>query len=206
MVNKSYSKKLIFTLWIVGNLLFLFQVEWLTIIFKLIGSISVNFRMISLVIEYTNSNFESPMSIGYIERQFTFIVVFLFSDKLIRIDKKNIAFINLVYIYLFIFLYCAELVVMIARVAMLFIVAYWVVYPKIYYILSKKNKYLFIILMGIYGILKIGQANSLGSAKYENILFNHNSVQERITWNITTDSYWKGRGYLGVSEDNFVKH
>jgi hypothetical protein len=181
ILNKHYSKTIVFAFFILGNIFYLLQIEWCKAIFwnmryvlpgRLGGYIHIYFDSKS---KYSQ-NF--GITIGYLERFLSFVLIFFFEKKLVK-DKGAIIFINLFYIYSFIYLYFSEISIILERVPLLFIGSYWILYPFIYRILNNKNKKLFLFLLMLYGILKIGYENRRLASLYENALFLHQSYYER---------------------------
>jgi hypothetical protein len=184
LCQKRYSRKSIFAIYVICNIIFLFSINWIQHFFKLLDSmINTNLGRLSMVINaYTSSGsgYASRMGItfGYIERMLSFILIFCFSERLIKKSNKNIILINCAYIYWFIWLLFSEFYVFVQRFPLLFIFSYWVLYPQIYELLSKKNKCIFLFLLLIYGTIVLAR-NNTSMAKYENILFNYSSYEER---------------------------
>jgi hypothetical protein len=121
---------------------------------------------------------EQGISIGYIERSLSFVLLFLFQNKLEKKGNVSNVFINVMYIYIFIHLYFFEMDVIVKRFSLLFLCGYWIIYPEIYRIISKPKKGIFLFLMILYGILRLGYNNALVERRYENVLLPHQSRQQ----------------------------
>jgi hypothetical protein len=119
------------------------------------------------------------ITIGYLERFFSFIMIFLLSKKIIAKKEENIIFINLFYLYSFIFLFFSEIMVILERVTVLFVCSYWILYPTIYSFFSRNKKKIFLVVALFYGFLKIGQGNRTILSQYDNMLFGYKSYSER---------------------------
>jgi hypothetical protein len=71
--------------------------------------------------------------------------------------------------------------ILLERVGLLFICSYWILYPEIYRLLSKKNKNIFLFFLLFYGIFKLLAGNTFVHQRYENILFKiDNSYYEHL--------------------------
>jgi hypothetical protein len=179
ILNKNIPSFILIVLFIIGNIIFLLRIEWVKVFL-----LFINFpgKIGHLVRAYLNSSRYSQsfgLSIGYIERTFSFLLVLFLSKKLIKVDKENIIFINLFYLYCFIYLYFSEMYIFIERVVKLFIFSYWIIYPKIYNLISKKIKYVFLIFLFLYGSLKLSLSYTRIFQLYDNILLPYKSYQER---------------------------
>ena len=181
ILNKNFSRKVILFIFIIGNIIFLLQIEWCKYILSFISSL-IPGRLGVILKTYLLSDYYSRaygITIGYLERFFSFIIFFCFSKKLYGINRNNIIYINAYYIYIFIFLYFSELLIIPERVATLFLFSYWILYPQTYSLLRKNNKKLFLVFLLFYGILKLGVGNKNILTLYDNVLLQHKSFYER---------------------------
>jgi hypothetical protein len=175
ILNRKYPRPLIILLFIIGNFIFFLSVEWVTGLLDGIAGL-FDIRLFKLIAVYLNS--DSAMaakvfSIGYLERVFSFFAFVFVSKKLTAYSRVNIVFINSLYIYVLMHLYLHEMYILIERVALLFIFSYWVLYPQLYKYMRKNYKALFLIVLFIYGSLKLCSGQRAAIDKYENILFSH---------------------------------
>jgi hypothetical protein len=193
-LNKRYSKKIIVVLFLLGNIVYIFSIKWLQEIIIYLSSFFISDSRLSLTIQgYISSEFYTTaygFTIGYFERTMSFFVIFIFYDKLIIKSKSNLIFINIAFIYWFIYLYFSEMYIFLQRFPPLFVFSYWVLYPQIYNILSKKKKYLFLMLLIVYGGLRMLGYNKIDSM-YENFLFEHNTYNQRKVMELQALSEWK---------------
>jgi hypothetical protein len=184
ILNRKYPRKLIIFLFMLGNVVYLFSIKWLKDLLLLILSINLeNSTVIRKVKGYTESVFFSSdfgFTIGYFEKIFTLLLVVIFYNKLLRKSSKNLIFINITIAYCFIHLYCSEMFIFRQRIALLFQLGYWILYPQIYGLISKRSKLLFLCIFLLYGGMRLIKNNSYVSVKYENILFlNYSSFDIR---------------------------
>lgn len=120
------------------------------------------------------------LSIGFLERIFTGMMIFLYIDKLVQIRKENVIFINAMLLYIVITFLFSDFEILYKRVSNLFSFAYWILwYDLIRCFAYKGNKWLFISFIGLYCVLKIHGNTRTGEARYENILFDHSTYTER---------------------------
>jgi hypothetical protein len=181
LLNKKYSQILLFILFCLGNLIYIFQIEWCRNILIILGSFIPGlgnkiYGYITLGGMFSKSY---GISIGYIERFFSFLLIYCYSAKLYNLKRCGIIFVNIFYLYSFVFLYFSEISILLERVSILFIVSYWILYPQIYSIFSKTYKKIFLLFLLTYGFLKLLAGNGGIWFIYDNILFQYKTVQER---------------------------
>jgi hypothetical protein len=181
ILNKKIPKIVVLFVFFIGNILFLFSIKWLGVLLTLLSNSGS--RLSFLIRVYLLSDLWSSsfgISIGFIERTISFFLfTFFFYEKLVKIKKENIVFINCFYIYIFFYLYCSEMLVLIQRLPMLFIFSYWVLYPQIYNLLSSKRKKYFFVILVFYSTLKILSNYHSEESRYQNIIFKYDSSERR---------------------------
>jgi hypothetical protein len=179
-LNKRPSKKIILLIFIVGNFIYILQIKWMAELLIFISNRLHNFRIGYLLQVYMRAgHFSVPIgvTVGYFERTFSFILVYYFHNKLIKQSHKNIIFLNLIYMYWFIYLYFSEMLVFPDRVGALVVFVYWVIFPQIYELISRKKKIVFMLLLTLYGTMKLFQKSSIDI--YDNVLIDYRSYDER---------------------------
>jgi len=182
VLHKRWSRKIILFLFIIGNVVFLLQLEWCKVILTNIGTLFPG-RLGLMIKLYFASDFYGKaygITIGYLERFFSFIILFYFYEKIFKINKNNLLYMNIFFIYIFIFLYFSEIMIILERVTLLFIFPYWILYPQIYSLIKNRNKQIFLFILLFYGVLKMGVGNRNIFSLYDNILFDHLPHQERV--------------------------
>ena len=190
ILGKKVSRKLILVLFIIGNFIYLVQIEWCKTFLSTITSL-IPGRLGYLAKLYLSSDFHSTaygISIGYLERFFTFIIIFCLSKRLCKLNEKNLIYINTFYLYIFIYLYFSEIMIIIERIVLLFVFSYWVLYPQIYSLLTKKSKNIFLFILLFFGILKMWYNNRNILTMYDNVLLPYSSYYER---SLIIDQHWK---------------
>ena len=168
--NKK-GKLIYLLLFFVGLLFFFLKIQWLK---EFIGfgislvSSSATGNVRAYLVDQTFSA-EYSFSLGMLERLITFCIIFMCHEKL---SEKGLgSVIKLFYIYIYVYLFCAEFGIIIARVTALFIPSYWILYPCVYSLLRKPGKIIFLVFFLSYCCLKIVSAMSVNWAFYENFLF-----------------------------------
>lgn len=182
ILNKQWPPWLIWTIFIVGNILFLLQIKYLqsatlSIADMLGGRMAVKIRL------YFASDFYSQaygLGLGYFERILTFLGVVLFQKKLKEQNSSNQIFINCFLLYFIIYFFFAEIMVAVQRLSLLFVFAYWILYPEFLFLIKKTfNKWILLMVILGYGTVKIFQANINIFSKYDNLLFGIESFEDR---------------------------
>lgn len=188
LLNNKVNKKLLLIIFIIGNFIFLAQIPLAKILVGLIGKVFFG-RIASIAIsylEYKATATGNGISIGYLERIFTFIIMYKNYNKLLS-NKNNIIFYNCFLIYIYVNLYLADMSIITDRVSILFIFPYWILYPQIYHFQNKQNKILFLFIFLAYSILKMISGNRTLICAYDNLLFPLYSYDERKAMLMT---YW----------------
>lgn len=169
---KRYKRLELFV-FAVGNIIYLLQIEWLKTL--LLQTLHMRYNpYVTLITQYINSELYAAsygITIGYLERTVTFILFYWNYNKIIRFDKRMSVFWYLFLIYIYIYLFCSEFFIILDRVPNLFVASYWVLYPQLFQLLKKHIRYMFIILLVTYGVLRIIASMSIPWASYENVLF-----------------------------------
>ena len=172
--------KLIWTLFIIGNLIYLFQIPYLSKILLSVGSI-LGGRINALPYFYmADSHFGvgAGITIGYIERTISFILLALYYQK--SRNSFTQVYVNMFFIYAFIYLYCSEFSIITLRVPLLFVFSYTIIYPQIFAcITSLKTKRCFLVVFVLYSVLKLAESNNEIFSRYDNLLFGIEKYEER---------------------------
>lgn len=189
ILNKKNHKKYLLLCFILGNIIFLANIPLAKTIIGLIGKLLFG-RLASMAIsylEYKATATGNGISIGYLERTFTFIIMYKNYNRIMKNDN-NLIFYNCLIIYLFVNLFFADMSIITDRVSILFIFSYWVLYPQIYEILNRQNKIVFLIILLIYSVLKMISGNQTLICAYDNLLiplYNYDDRKNMIMtfWN-----------------------
>lgn len=179
--RKKWDSRLILILFIFGNIVYFFQIKWMIPILELVSDI-IGGRIGAITEYYVDSAFHGSkdvFSIGFLECTLIFIAIFKFRYKLILMPAHGIFF-NALCLQMFSYLYLSEMRVVMERISVLFAFANWILLPRLYCVLKKDYKSLFLIAVLCYSILKIWVNTRFVSYKYDNMFFQQLSTQERI--------------------------
>lgn len=180
--HKKLNKWIYLALFIVGNMIFLFHVPLFSLLASFILGGGSEGKIQMMIEGYTERYDEmATISIGYLERLLTGILVFCYYDKLVTIRKENIIFINMYICYIMLLLLLSQFNIISQRMSNLFIFSYWILWIDLIKAFSiENNRKLFIAFISIYCVLKtIGSTNFI-TAEYDNILFGAKSYEERL--------------------------
>lgn len=183
ILDRDFNRKLVLVFFVLGNLFFFCRIKIISIFLSSVAPFLAGSRFYSLISAYglLSDTFASySIGIGFLERSLTFLLVFGFQNKIIRTDKNLRIFVNLLYIFLFCYLYLSEIQILIERITMLFVIGYWIVFPAIYESLSKKRKILFMLFLFFYGILKMMVQCDEPNYSYTNILYEEPVYSQRL--------------------------
>jgi hypothetical protein len=152
----------------------IFQIRWITPILTITFSYLHIGRLGEIALKYIDSTgFSKPkiISLGTIERIVTFLLLLRIEKTLIKKSKKVIPIINCLCIFILFQLIMTEMIILIDRVAFLFIFSYWFFYAAFYEVLNRNQKVIFLMLMFIFGIMKLLVMNSNLEAEYNLAFF-----------------------------------
>lgn len=121
---------------------------------------------------------------GFIERIFTFILFFIYREKINK-SKYGKVFFNIYLLYIFTYLYCSGVKIVFERLGLLFVCSYWILYPILLENMPKLKKSVLFFIIIILCILKVNviiKGNSMTKELYEykNILWNKETYEEKI--------------------------
>lgn len=120
------------------------------------------------------------ISIGYIERFATSLLIIAYYNKLLAQKQSNVIFINMFGIFLVVVLVFNGISIIAERVGLLFLVSYWILWPALFCCFQRmSNRILFFSCICLYALLRITSITSNAIYKYENIVFQHDSQPER---------------------------
>ncbi len=181
--HKRCPKWLFLSLLIAGNIVFLSGIKFVTPILIAVAS-SLGEVYVDLVEAYTEGKYadiQLTLSIGYIERVLSGILIYCYYDKLIELRKDNIMYINAFLIFYIMFFLFAEFAVIGGRLANLFTFCYWVLWLDLLKCISlPNNKKLYVGYLVIYCLLKIMGTATDETFYYDNLLTGSKSYEERL--------------------------
>lgn len=168
-------------LFIFGNIVYLLNIQWIKEI--LINGLPIlNGRLKSMLNIYLTSDKYSSaygLTIGYLERSLSFILLYRYSFKLIKENSNFRIFWYLFLMYIFTYLFLSEIYILLERIPNLFVCSYWILYSHFYGSLKKRKKRIFVCIFVVYGILKIMSLMNAKWAFYENFLFFYSNPSYR---------------------------
>lgn len=175
IIHKQIPKLLIYGGIIASNILYLGHISFIGDLINGIGFIQ-DLTLYDKLVRYQDMDVEYGFTIGYIERTCSILIFTYFYDKLIVQNRCNIIFYNCFFIYYNAILIFNEVLVFVERIPLLFIFAYWILYPNVLALKIKQHK-LITALSSLFVISKIALASN--GMSYENILWNHSDYNTR---------------------------
>ena len=178
-IHKKIPKKILISIFILCNAIFVFQVPLIRPVLAVIGDL-IDGRINELINFYSNIQTAYGLSFGFIERNVTFLLVILFYDRLSRTAPINRVMANMYVLYFTSFCLFSEIGVVAIRISMLFIVSYWILYPNILFeIRLYWNKVIFTAFYLLLCIFKITIGTNAIIYKYDNLLWGIENYNER---------------------------
>lgn len=182
ILNKNITVKFFWFIFVLGNVIFLFQVHYLEPVMTFFADM-VGGRIALLTRVYFESDQTSQpfgITLGYIERTFTFVLFLSYRTKLIEQNDYNKIFINIYLLYYITCIYFTEIFVVVDRMSLLFIVSYWILYPNVISLIKNgKLRNLIVAIILFYCLIKIGMSNSNILSLYQNIIFGITNVDQK---------------------------
>jgi hypothetical protein len=182
-LHKKLPKVVIWSVFIIGNIVYILQIQYITPIISAIAS-SLGETYATLFDIYSSSDSFSSgygITIGFIERFFTYILLFLSYNRINKYFKDNSSlniFYNSFFIYFVSYTFLSEYSVFIDRITTLFSFSYWILYTYLFSIYKSNYRRIFVSILFIFAILKLYKSNNIIIRKYENIIFGVQSFEE----------------------------
>lgn len=178
-LHKCLNKWIYLAIFILVNIIFISHKSIVLILANLISGEDMTDKVTAYTENMTNSI--AIISIGYLERFMTGILIFLYYNKLKEMHDKSCIIINSVLIYFCMFFLLGQFEVVAKRFANLFIYGYWIIWADLlkcfYY---KNNKKLFTIFIMLYCLIRTWSYTNNAGFMYENILTGARSYNERL--------------------------
>lgn len=181
-LHRNINKWVYLGIFLLGNVILFLHIPLLIPLAEIVGG-RLNDQFLVKINDYIEMQGAARfgISVGYLERLFTGLLVFIYMDKLKERRKENIIFINSLLLYFIMIFTFSEFEEFSKRMSNLFIYAYWILWYDIIKVFSVlNNRRLFISFVGIYCILKLTGTARYVSWQYDNILFGAKSFQERL--------------------------
>lgn len=188
--NLLKYKKIIYILTLIGTIILLKQNQIILKFLYFLENSSLNILLPKILLKKLNSYLEGGfflvnrgIGVGVIERFFLFFLIMKNSKKLMKIKYGKI-FTNMWLLLFFLYLYTNDVRIIQERFSLLIMCSYWIIYPIILKLYKGKIKLLLILIILSYSSLKIYKSfnestKSYLLVKYENILFNSKSFEEK---------------------------
>ncbi len=180
-LHRRISKWVFLGVFIIGNMIFLLRIPvFLQLVSYFANYIDPKLQLkIDIYVKYaTGIGFK--LDLGFIERLFSGILVFIYYDKLRGIRENSNIFINAILLYFIVFYAFSEFPVISKRFATLFVFSYWIIWSDLIRCFSlRNNRNLFIAFLSIYCLLKTYSLCNYPFAKYDNLIWGVKSYQER---------------------------
>ena len=168
ILNKKWNRKIVCLIWLLGNIVYILQISFFikTLLF-IINLFPSNIYTNAINLYFSSEIYGQAYGIGFgwIERQICFFIAFYYSSKIS--NNKYTIFLNIFYIYSFVFLFFSDVSIIVERVPYLFAAGYWFLFPYIYIFLSRKEKKLFLLYFFSISVLKVMSGNNYILADYK---------------------------------------
>lgn len=184
VLNHRVSKWFYLFLFVLCNAVVLLKIPVLSIgvgtIADMIGGKLA--RMVAMYIEDEHMMAMSfSLSIGYLERLGTGIIIFLYWDKLLALRKDNVMFINAMILFFCFYFFLSEVREVGRRMSELFIYGYWILWPDLFKCFrTRMLKIGFALFLSAYCSLKVVGTVGYPNTRYENILTGFTPYKQRL--------------------------
>lgn len=182
-LHKECPKWLMWAIFILGNVIFLLQIGYLQPLMLSFADMVGGRLGVQIKIYFALDLYSQPygISIGYLERLITFLLLIVFKDALIERSKHNIILINIYIVYFIIFFYFSEVRIAVDRLTLLFIFSYWVLFPQLYQLIRHITvKWAVVSIIILFCGLKTSLLSSNIFARYDNLLTGIESYEVRL--------------------------
>lgn len=181
--HKKISKWVLLVIFFILNVLYVAHVKFATqILLSVVSSFGeVYEKILEAYVEGKYGDVSTGLSIGYLERVFTFFLLFCYYDKLYSIRKDNVVLLNCAAAYFFLYFFFYEFSVFAGRMSNVFTMFYWVLWADLIRCFSiKNNRYLFLGFICLYCIMKITGLTNLETLRYDNFITGAQTYEERL--------------------------
>lgn len=179
-IPRVFPRRWFIAIFLIGNLIYFSQIAYMAPVISGLGGLLGGKYAILTQIYLSLDLFAQArgISIGYLERALTFILVVLFYKKLNT--REHAIFLNMFLIYLSISLFVSEITIVMDRIGLLFLLSYLVLWPAITRCFTlKPNRILFVGGIMIYSVIRVAICSNNILYRYDNILLSEDSYQER---------------------------
>jgi hypothetical protein len=181
IVNCNFSSKVMILIWIIGNIIFLLQIQYIKPILSFLISF-LGMRYSEKLSAYLSSNIFNTaygFSLGFIERTFSFLMLVIFYKRLYKQGDYPKIFINIFYFFILCNLFFGEFYIVQARVGLMLSFIYLIIWPMLYSMQKKYIRPLFLFVFGVYLIIKIISYTGSVIYRYDNVITGIEPYKER---------------------------
>ena len=182
ILHRRWPKAVFIIVFLLGNAVFLLRIEFARPLIEWMAE-TLGGRFAYLQAQYLmNEMFDQRywLSLGYLERILTSLLILGFYRKLHRQRATNVLFINAYVLYFAFFFFLSEIREFAARFSLLFIFSYWVLLPALYETLQARfNRTVFLVVLYTYCLLKIAGMTSISLYRYDNLLWGIENYDRR---------------------------
>ena len=182
IAHRDIKRNMLIAIFIICNILFLTGNGILSLLMNTIGK-GLGGDYYDIYLRYTLSyNFAKGISIGYIERTITFLLVYIFYNRILRFNTYNRMFVNMFLCYYIAYFLLADIEVIAQRISLLFKISYWILIPTLFYVMKyRNNRILYLTYLMIYSFIWTAFTTNNINFKYDNILTGSSSYEQRVS-------------------------
>ncbi len=172
-LSKKLDLRIFIAIFIIGNIVYLLQIQFVKPIVEFVAALFGETAQSRAEIYLGSSTYNSlyGITIGYIERIATSILIMIYYNTLIEKSRSNIMFINAFIIFFVVYFYFSEVSIIVSRIGILFFFSYWVLWPLIIDLSTNVSKYIFFIALSVYMNLRIIKMTNNILFRYDNVVF-----------------------------------
>lgn len=184
VLHKRVSRWVFLVIFILCNAVVLLKIPVLSIgvgtVADIIGG-KVS-RMVTMYLEDSHMMALSfSLSIGYLERLATGIIIFIYWDKLMTLRRENVMFINAMIFFFFFYFFFSEVREVGRRLSELFIYGYWILWPDLFRCFKARLlKIGFAVFLCVYCSMKVIGTVGYPNTRYENVLTGFTQYKKRL--------------------------
>ncbi len=182
-LHKRMNLVVFIVIFIVGNIIYLLQIEYIKPFIKFVAPLFGEVAESRAESYLKSSIFGSQygITLGYIERVATSLLIMFYYQKLLEKSKSNVLFVNSFIIFFIVYFYFSEITVIVNRVGILFIFTYWILWSQVIILAERQIKIALLIFFSVYLNVRIISMTNNILYKYDNIAIGtHESYESRL--------------------------
>jgi len=196
-LHKTLPRWLLWTVFVVGNVIFLLKISYLQPLLVGLAEVLGGRLGVQIKIYFALDMYNQPygISLGYIERVATFLLLILLHRPLVALNNRNNLIINCYVIYFILFFFFSEVMIAVERLTLLFVFSYWVLYPLMYQLIKDTViKWVSMIILVLFCSAKTITTSSSIFSRYDNLLIGIQDAEtRRLIHDNNVDEFLKGR-------------